>query len=69
MSLPKFTTTLSFWNQDIKGREYREAEVEVLTLNLNSGSMRVRVLLDGKPAGVRDIDIDDFFKHYELTPK
>jgi hypothetical protein len=65
-------------NTAVNTDEYQydyEIEVEVVQLNLNTGGMRVRYewpnknRRTGKEMVSRDIPIDHFYKHYQITPK
>jgi hypothetical protein len=79
MTLPVIRAKVRVYNPDydnkIAGSEfqiYKEREVEVVQLNLNSGGMRVRFMdqgpFDKKPKVVSvDISIDTFFTQYSIT--
>jgi hypothetical protein len=69
MSLPTLKNVpISQLVQSHNGFEYKElpTEVEVLTLNLNAGSMRVRYINNEGKKKVVDTSIDHFFKKYEI---
>lgn len=71
--LPTITASIRWPNENyqmIDGSQYhtRKLQAEVLILNLNSGTMRVRAANKGE-FGTTDIDIEEFFEQYELVKK
>lgn len=76
--LPKLVTTLKVvneeWDEEDEDDESyyvdREFEVEVLTLNFNSGTMRVRIVDMEAPydcAMIYDIDAAPFFEQFKVV--
>lgn len=72
MSLPVVRAPVTVknpeWARGVEGAKYYitvEKDVEVLTLNLNSGSMRVRI--PGSQA--QDISIKPFLEQYDIVRK
>ena len=69
----KVTHKYGYYNEDLKCYQPVEQLVEVLTLNLNSSTMRVRTVdkvalfKDAEPIQqVFDTDIAPFFEHYKI---
>lgn len=67
------------WTEELPVDEYymdKMVDVEVLTVNFNAGTMRVRTV-DRQPAfdsnhgewTIVDIEANPFFEHYQVVPK
>jgi len=88
MTLPTLVTMVQMRNPDwvpthiegvvVNNDQYyidKDVEVEVLTLNLNAGSMRVRFRepttrnKTGWEVKTQDTSIDSFFEHYEIVKR